>query len=101
LIHLSKEDLPDSTAFHRAADEILSNSTEFLSKMENIVNRYDFEAKEKVEDLKQLELIITLFTLLVLLAEFLIIFWPSAKAMKASIHGLLEAEKKAIKMAKD
>jgi signal transduction histidine kinase len=69
--------------------------------MEGIVNQYDFEAKEKVSSLQRLELIITLFTLLVLLGEFLIIFWPSAKAMRQSIHVLLEAEKKAIKMARD
>jgi signal transduction histidine kinase len=101
LIQLSKEDLPDSTAFQIAINEVLHYSPEFLSKMERIVNRYDFEAKEKVEDLKRLELLLTLFTLLVLVAEFLIIFRPSAKAMKASIQELLEAEKKAIKMAKD
>lgn len=101
IIQLSKENLPDSSALQQATNQVLTNSTEFLSKMEQIVNQYDFEAKQKVESLERLELIITLFTLLVLLAEFLIIFWPSAKAMKASIHELLEAEKKAIKMAKD
>jgi signal transduction histidine kinase len=81
--------------------KILGSSKEFLSKMEEIVNRYDFEAKEKVASLKRLELIITLFTLLVLVVEFLVIFWPSAKAMRASIHELMEAEKKAMKMAQD
>ncbi|OOG76509.1 ATP-binding protein [Algoriphagus sp. A40] len=101
LIQLSKENIGDSLAFQSSVTNILSSSSEFLTKMEEIVNQYDFEAKEKVESLKQLELIITLFTLLVLLAEFLIIFWPSAKAMKASIRVLMEAEKKAIKMAKD
>lgn len=101
LIQYSRENSRDSVAFQTSVNTILSSSREFLSKMEEIVNQYDFEAKEKVESLKQLELIITLFTLLVLLAEFLIIFWPSAKAMKASIRVLMEAEKKAIKMAKD
>lgn len=101
LIQYSRENSRDSVAFQTSVNTILSSSREFLSKMEEIVNQYDFEAKEKVENLKQLELIITLFTLLVLLAEFLIIFWPSAKAMKASIRVLMEAEKKAIKMAKD
>lgn len=101
LIQLSKENIGDSLAFQSSVTNILNSSKVFLTKMEEIVNQYDFEAKEKVESLKQLELIITLFTLLVLLAEFLIIFWPSAKAMKASIRVLMEAEKKAIKMAKD
>lgn len=91
----------DSLAFHQELMNMQSNANEFLARMEGIVNQYDFEAKEKVSSLQRLELIITIFTLLVLLGEFLIIFWPSAKAMRQSIHVLLEAEKKAIKMAKD
>lgn len=91
----------DSLAFQQELRIMQSNSNEFLTRMEGIVNQYDYEAKEKVSSLQRLELIITVFTLLVLLGEFLIIFWPSAKAMRQSIHVLLEAEKKAIKMAKD
>lgn len=101
LIQLSGENILDSLAIGNSVSNILNSSGEFLAKMEEIVNQYDFEAKEKVQSLKHLETIITLFTLLVLLAEFLIIFWPSAKAMRASIQVLMEAEKKAIKMAKD
>lgn len=100
LIKLSRAN-SDSLHLHLPVAKILNSSKKFLSKMEEIVNRYDFEAKEKVESLKHLELIITLFTLLILVAEFLIIFWPSAKAMRASIQELMEAEKKAIKMAQD
>lgn len=100
LIQLSRAN-SDSLHLHLPVVKILDSSKKFLSKMEEIVNRYDFEAKEKVESLKRLELIITLFTLLILVAEFFIIFWPSAKAMRASIHELMEAEKKAIKMAQD
>lgn len=101
LVRLSDTAEPDSSQIDRLRTEILASGREFLPKMEAIVNQYDFEAKEKVNKLEQLELIITLFTLLVLLAEFLIIFWPSARAMKASIRALMESEKKAIKMAQD
>jgi signal transduction histidine kinase len=100
LIQLSRAN-SDTLNIQLTLAKILDSSKEFLSKMEEIVNRYDFEAKEKVESLKRLELIITLFTLLVLGLEFLIIFWPSAKSMRASIHELMEAEKKAMKMARD
>ncbi|MDO8965201.1 ATP-binding protein [Algoriphagus sp.] len=100
LIQLSRAN-SDSLHLNLPVAKILDSSKKFLSKMEEIVNRYDFEAKEKVESLKRLELIITLFTLLILVAEFFIIFWPSAKAMRASIHELMETEKKAIKMAQD
>lgn len=101
ILTLPRTNQADSLAFQQELVELQSNTDEFLSRMEGIVNQYDFEAKEKVSSLQRLELIITLFTLLVLLGEFLIIFWPSAKAMRQSIHVLLEAEKKAIKMAKD
>ncbi|MDI1322448.1 MAG: type IV pili methyl-accepting chemotaxis transducer N-terminal domain-containing protein [Algoriphagus sp.] len=101
ILTLSGQATTDSLAFQNELIELQSNTNGFLSRMEGIVNQYDFEAKEKVSSLQRLELIITLFTLLVLLGEFLIIFWPSAKAMRQSIHVLLEAEKKAIKMARD
>jgi len=80
---------------------IETNANSFLIKMDEIVNQYDHEAKDKVSNLQRVELLITLFTLLVLVGEFLIIFWPSAKAMKASIHELMDAEEKAIRMAKN
>jgi len=91
----------DSTALNNQLTIIGTKATGFLSKMDQIVNQYDLEAKEKVSSLQRLELLITVFTLLVLVGEFLIIFWPSAKAMKQSIHELMEAEKKAIQMAKN
>lgn len=91
----------DSTAIAGQLKIIESNANNFLTKMDEIVNQYDHEAKEKVASLQRLELLITLFTLLVLVGEFLIIFWPSAKAMKASIHELMDAEEKAIQMAKN
>src|SRR5690606_40253848 len=40
-------------------------------------------------------------TLALLLAEFLFIFWPTAKTVKQSLAELIEAEKKAKKMAYD
>jgi signal transduction histidine kinase len=101
LLTLSAQASPDSANRRNLTTNILARSNQFLSRMEEIVNQYDFEAKEKVKSLERLELIITGFTLLILLTEFLVIFWPSAKAMKSSIKELMEAEKKAIKMAQD
>ena len=100
-IFLKAADAPDSTAIVEQLNSIESNANSFLVKMDEIVNQYDHEAKEKVSNLQQVELLITLFTLLVLVGEFLIIFWPSAKAMKASIHELMDAKEKAIQMAKN
>lgn len=80
---------------------LLGGTSDFLPQMERIVNQYDQEAKEKVSQLKKLEITISIITILILLGEFLVIFWPSAKAIKGSIKELMEAEKKAVKMAKD
>ncbi|WPR74520.1 ATP-binding protein [Algoriphagus sp. NG3] len=100
-LFLKSSNSPDSLASAEQLQIIEVNANAFLKQMDEIVNRYDFEAKKKVSSLKRLELLITIFTLLVLVAEFLIIFWPSAKAMKASIQELMDAEEKAIRMAKN
>lgn len=74
---------------------------DFLAIMDDIVNQYDFEADDKVTWLGKLELFILFITLTLLLAEFLFIFWPTAKTVKQSLAELIEAEKKAKKMAYD
>ena len=81
-------------------DIVRTNEAYFLQLMDAIVNQYDLEAKQKVNRLRNLELLIMCLTLLILLGEFLLIFWPTAKAVKNSIHQLLEAENRAVKMAK-
>ncbi len=81
--------------------KITSNEEVFLTIMDEIVNQYDVEADEKVEWLRKLELSLMALTLLILLGEFLFIFWPTAKSVKATLSELLSAEKKAKKMAFD
>ncbi|GAA3629271.1 ATP-binding protein [Flavivirga jejuensis] len=86
------------------ADElsiIQKNEGVFLLQMDQIVNQFDLEAEEKVAWLRNLEMLLMAITLLLLLGEFLFIFWPTAKTVKNSLSELLEAEKKAKKMAFD
>ena len=80
-------------------EEVTNNEEDFLIRMDDIVNQYDLEADEKVEWLRSLELSLMALTLLILLVEFLFIFWPTAKSVKATLSELLFAEKKAKKMA--
>ena len=80
---------------------ITAKESDFLLMMDAIVNQYDLEADEKVVWLRKLELSLMALTLLILLAEFLFIFWPTAKSVKATLSKLLLAEKKAKKMAFD
>jgi signal transduction histidine kinase len=81
--------------------KIINNEGEFLFIMDKIVNQYDLEADEKVVCLRKLEFSLMVLTLLILLGEFLFIFWPTAKSVKATLSDLLSAEKKAKKMAFD
>jgi len=89
------------TLYASDIEKVKTNEDDFLVMMDDIVNEYDIEADEKVEWLGQLELWLTALTLLILLGEFLFIFWPAAKSVKSTLTNLLLAEKQAKKMAFD
>lgn len=69
--------------------------------MNEIVGEYDKEALEKVTLQSKTEYAILLFTLLVLLLEFIFIFKPTNKKVETLIFKLLFSEKKALKLAHD
>ncbi|MFS4482911.1 ATP-binding protein [Hyunsoonleella sp. 2307UL5-6] len=78
---------------------VKTNEAEFLQQMDAIVNQYDTEAEEKVAWLRKLEFWLTILTLVILLGEFLFIFWPAAKSVRYTLAELLSAEKQAKQMA--
>ncbi|MBP6180331.1 ATP-binding protein [Flavobacterium sp.] len=78
---------------------ILENQVIFLSKMNQIVDEYDKEALEKVTLQSKTEYAILIFTLLVLLLEFLFIFKPTNQKVEKLISKLSSSEKKALKLA--
>ena len=80
---------------------ILENQGVFLDKMNQIVGEYDKEALEKVTLQSKTEYAILLFTMLVLLLEFIFIFKPTNKKVEQLIFKLLNSEKKALKLARD
>jgi two-component system, NarL family, sensor histidine kinase DegS len=80
---------------------ILKNEGVFLAKMNQIVGEYDREALEKVTLQSKTEYAILLFTMLVLLLEFIFIFKPTNKKVEQLIFKLLNSEKKALKLAHD
>ena len=98
---IEKEPLVPIASYASDIEKVKTNEDDFLVIMDNIVNEYDIEADEKVEWLGQLELWLTALTLLILLGEFLFIFWPAAKSVKSTLSNLLLAEKQAKKMAFD
>lgn len=95
------EKLPKASVlnFTNEINKVKDNENDFLLMMDGIVNQYDLEADEKVSLLGRLETLLMVITLLLLLAEFLFVFWPTAKTVKNSLSDLLEAEKHAKKMA--
>jgi signal transduction histidine kinase len=80
---------------------ILKNQGVFLEKMNEIVGQYDKEALEKVTLQSKTEYAILVFTMLVLLLEFIFIFKPTNKKVEQLIFNLLNSEKKALKLARD
>ncbi|UKM64433.1 type IV pili methyl-accepting chemotaxis transducer N-terminal domain-containing protein [Flavobacteriaceae bacterium GSB9] len=89
------------SAFQSDIEKVKANEDDFLAMMDDIVNQYDFEADKKVDWLRDLEIWLMGFTLLILLGEFMFIFWPTAKSVKNTLAELLSAEQRAKKMAKD
>ncbi|WP_299682183.1 ATP-binding protein [uncultured Tenacibaculum sp.] len=97
------EKQPQSSAqdYEEFLQTIKNNESSFLTKMDEIVNQYDIEANEKINWLRRLELLLMVTTLIILLGEFLFIFWPTAKSIRTTLAELLSAEKLAKKMAFD
>ncbi|MDO5968661.1 type IV pili methyl-accepting chemotaxis transducer N-terminal domain-containing protein [Flavivirga aquimarina] len=98
---IKKIESTSNSTFTEELKTIQENEGAFLQQMDQIVNQFDLEAEEKVDWLRNLEMVLMTITLLLLLGEFLFIFWPTAKTVKNSLTELLEAEKKAKKMAFD
>lgn len=81
--------------------QIHQNEGLFLILMDKIVNQYEDEANDKLDNLQMVEFVIFAITMLLLLIEFLFVYRPAATNTKQIISKLLQAEKKAIKMAYD
>ena len=86
---------------HKLVQDILKNEPVFLNLMNQIVSEYDREAHRKVTMQRKMEYALLVFTLLVLLLEFLFIFKPTNAKVEKLIYNLLSSEKKALKLAQD
>ena len=82
-------------------EKVTLHEGNFLIMMDDIVNQYEKEANKKVQWLRKLELFLMITTLVILLFEFVFIFWPTAKTVRRTLTDLLSAERKAKKMALD
>lgn len=98
---LNKNLYTSSDNLSAVIEKISKYENVFLTLMDGIVNQYEIEANRKVQWLRKLEISLMIITLVILLFEFLFIFWPTAKTVKKTFQGLLDAERKAKKMAVD
>ena len=98
---ISKEPNATITSFEKDISILNNTEPKFLTLMDYIVNQYDLEASKKVSKLRTLEFFILIISLLILIAEFFLIFRPAAFAVRNTMQKLLSAEKNAKKMAVD
>lgn len=75
-----------------ALKQMLSNERIFLKMMDKIVFRYDAEAKERIERLKRVELILFGITLFILFLEGIFIFRPTYKHINSTVENLMKSE---------
>lgn len=73
---------------------VLNNENVFLTKMNQIVYQYDFEACQKVLFLSNVEWVLFILTLLILVGEGLFIFRPISLKIKKIIYDLIGAEQR-------
>ena len=71
---------------------ILTNERDFLNIMDKIVFQYDFEAKNKVENVKRIEFILFGFTIITLILEAILIFIPLVKYVQEVILKIKESK---------
>jgi len=72
---------------------VLGEEQSFLSGMEAVVFQFDSEANEKVVLLSRIEYALLIISLLVILAEIIFIFRPTAINVNITINKLLQSEK--------
>lgn len=91
----------DPSAIANDVAVILANEDPFLEGMDRIVFQYDYEAQEKVHELKSKELYLFVISLLIIGLELLFIFAPLAKTIRATVQHLTDSEKASQNMARE
>ena len=76
----------------KALARILDAEPAFLSKMNEIVFQFDKESFERLENLERIEWILDIMTIIVLLAEGLLIFRPVVNTTRRVVRMLTESE---------
>lgn len=83
----------------RYLDTIIQHEEDFLQLMNQIVFQYDYEAQDKVENLRQTELYLFILSLIIILMEIVFIFRPIAKKVRETVDELVRSEDESKKMS--
>jgi two-component system sensor histidine kinase DegS len=81
--------------------KVMNNEAAFLEGMDKIVQQYAFEANRKVTMLSRLEYLLLIISLLVIGAEVMYIFRPTAVQVARTVKKLRTSEKNARKLLKE
>ena len=76
----------------KSLEIILQNEPAFLSKMNEIVFQFDKESFQRLKNLERIELIMDIMTIIVLLAEGLLIFRPVVNTTRRAVRLLTESQ---------
>ncbi|MGC3946552.1 MAG: histidine kinase [Chryseolinea sp.] len=82
-------------------NKVLNNESAFLAGMDKIVQQYANEANRKVTTLSRLEYLLLIVSLLVIAAEVMYIFRPTAVHVARTVKKLRASEKNARKLLKE
>ncbi len=85
----------NTTYCSQAIGEILQSEKRFLSGMDKIVYMYAQEARQRVDTLKRIEILLLLVTLTILVLEGVFIFRPAVAQLHKTMVWLIESETRA------
>jgi signal transduction histidine kinase len=95
--HALSNTLAISTPEYRrqVTSEVMREEKLFLKDMDKIVFTYAYEARERVNDLKQIEVILLAITLVILVLEGLFVFKPAVAELRKAMIRLIKSEAQA------
>jgi len=91
-LRIIDRDSADLTPKQQALAEVLAYEPQFLARMDRIVFQFDKESFERLQNLERIEWILDLMTILVLVAEGLLIFRPVVNTTRRVVRMLTESE---------
>ncbi|WP_109829324.1 sensor histidine kinase [Reichenbachiella versicolor] len=98
LIKEMYQETPRQEIVSKYVNTILSYEQSYLLGMELIVFDYDRFSRNSVKNLKKIEYYLSGFILLMLVMEFVFIFYPISRKVKKSMHSLQLSEEKQKKL---